>query len=139
MNLELIKSFKKELLKMKKQNLYTTQYQKRNFDLKMLNTIVLENVKTHEISELKTDGVFPYIGITPHVEMFLGQIKTDKAGFIITDETMQTSTKGVFAVGDVRTTPLRRVITAASDGAIGAVFAVKYLNNIDKQLFLCYA
>jgi thioredoxin reductase (NADPH) len=98
----------------------------------VVNTIVLENVKTHEISELKTDGVFPYIGITPHVEMFLGQIKTDKAGFIITDETMQTSTKGVFAVGDVRTTPLRQVITAASDGAIGAVFAVKYLNNIDK-------
>lgn len=98
----------------------------------VVNTIVLENVKTHEISELKTDGVLPYIGITPHVEMFLGQIKTDKAGFIITDETMQTSTKGVFAVGDVRTTPLRQVITAASDGAIGAVFAVKYLNNIDK-------
>src|SRR5574344_1558475 len=100
----------------------------------VVNTIVLENVKTHEISELKTDGVFPYIGITPHVEMFLGQIKTDKAGFIITDETMQTSTKGVFAVGDVRTTPLRQVITAASDGAIGAVFAVKYIEQLKEAL-----
>ena len=49
--------------------------------------------------------------------------------FIITDENMQTSIEGVFAVGDIRTTPLRQVITAAADGTIGAVNAIKYIEH----------
>lgn len=95
----------------------------------LVNTAVLENVKTKEISNLQVNGVFPYIGITPNVELFSGQLEQDASGFIITDETMATSVEGVFAVGDVRKTPLRQVITAASDGAIGAVFAVKYIET----------
>lgn len=95
----------------------------------LVNTIVLENVKTKEISNLPVNGVFPYIGITPNVENFSGQLEQDAAGFIITNETMSTSVDGVFAVGDVRKTPLRQVITAASDGAIGAVYAVKYIET----------
>lgn len=95
----------------------------------LVNTVVLENVKTKEISNLAVNGVFPYIGITPNVEQFSGQLEQDASGFIITDETMATSVEGVFAVGDVRKTPLRQVITAASDGAVGAVFAVKYIET----------
>lgn len=95
----------------------------------LVNTVVLENVKTKEISNLPVNGVFPYIGITPNVENFSGQLEQDAAGFIITNETMATSVDGVFAVGDVRKTPLRQVITAASDGAIGAVYAVKYIET----------
>lgn len=95
----------------------------------LVNTAVLENVKTKEISNLQVNGVFPYIGITPNVENFSGQLEQDASGFILTDETMATSVDGVFAVGDARKTPLRQVITAASDGAIGAVYAVKYLET----------
>lgn len=95
----------------------------------LVNTAVLENVKTKEITNLEVNGVFPYIGMTPNVENFSGQLEQDAAGFIITDETMSTSVEGVFAVGDVRKTPLRQVITAASDGAVGAVYAVKYLET----------
>ncbi len=95
----------------------------------LVNTAVLENVKTKEISNLQVNGVFPYIGMTPNVENISGQLEQDAAGFIITDETMATSVEGVFAVGDVRKTPLRQVITAASDGAVGAVYAVKYLET----------
>ena len=94
-----------------------------------VNTLVLENVKTNQISNLQTDGVFPYIGFSPNVEGFSGQLEQDEQGFIITDETMETSASGVFAVGDVRKTPLRQVITAAADGAIGAVYATKYLEK----------
>ena len=43
---------------------------------------------------------------------------------------MKTSVEGVYAIGDVRTTPLRQVITAAADGAIGAVYAVKYIESL---------
>ncbi len=99
----------------------------------LVNTAVLENVKTKEISNLPVNGVFPYIGITPNVENFSGQLEQDASGFIITDEAMETSVEGVFAVGDVRKTPLRQVITAASDGAVGAVFAVKYI-EIHKEV-----
>ena len=67
----------------------------------LVNTAVLENVKTKEISNLQVNGVFPYIGITPNVELFSGQLEQDASGFIITDETMATSVEGVFAVGDV--------------------------------------
>jgi len=96
----------------------------------LVNTVRLKNVKTGEAVELKTDGVFPYIGMTPNVDLFNGQLEQDARGFIVTDETMKTSQDGVFAVGDVRTTPLRQVITASADGAVGAVYAVKYLETL---------
>ena len=99
----------------------------------VVKNIVLENTKTGEITNLGVDGVFPYIGFSPNIQGINGQLKQDLNGFIITDETMQTSVAGVFAVGDVRKTPLRQVITAASDGATGAVYAGKYLESLEKS------
>lgn len=96
----------------------------------LVNNLILKNTKTDEMFNLAVDGVFPYIGITPNVENISGQITQDKAGFIITDETMKTSIDGVFAIGDVRKTPLRQVVTAASDGAIAGVYAVKYIESL---------
>ena len=73
--------------------------------------------------------------MTPNVENISGQLQQDARGFVVTDETMATSVDGIFAVGDVRTTPLRQVITAASDGAVGAVYAVKYLEtHVDSEV-----
>lgn len=92
-----------------------------------VKSLVLENVKSKELTNLSVDGVFPYIGISPNVDNFSGQITQDSKGFILTDDTMKTSIDGVFAVGDVRVTPLRQVITAAADGAISAVYASRYI------------
>lgn len=94
-----------------------------------VKSLVLGNVKSKETTNLAVDGVFPYIGISPNVDNFSGQIAQDSKGFILTDETMKTSVDGVFAVGDVRVTPLRQVITAASDGAISAVYASRYIES----------
>ncbi len=96
----------------------------------LVESVVVKNVKTDELSELSINGIFPYIGIAPNVDYINGQIEQDKSGFILTDETMKTSLDGVYAVGDVRKTPLRQVITAAADGAIGAVNAVKYVEAL---------
>lgn len=96
----------------------------------LVHTLVLENVKTKELSNLNINGVFPYIGMVPNVENISGQVEQNAGGFIVTDEAMKTSIDGVFAVGDVRVTPLRQVITAAADGAVGAVYAVKYLEAL---------
>ncbi|RAI11826.1 MAG: thioredoxin-disulfide reductase [Candidatus Melainabacteria bacterium] len=94
-----------------------------------VKSLVLENVKSKELTNLSVDGVFPYIGISPNVDNFSGQITQDSKGFILTDDTMETSIDGVFAVGDVRVTPLRQVITAAADGAISAVYASRYIES----------
>ena len=98
-----------------------------------VESFVVKNVKTGEETELNVDGVFPYIGFAPNVEYVNAQLKQDEAGFIITDEYMQTSVKGVYAIGDVRNTPLRQVITAAADGAIAGCFATKYLDEIKEK------
>lgn len=98
----------------------------------VVNSITIEDVKNGDTNIINTDGVFPYIGIIPNIDNFNGQLEQDKNGFIITDTTMATSVNGVFAVGDVRNTPLRQVITAASDGAIGACYAVKYIENLEQ-------
>lgn len=94
-----------------------------------VKSLVLENVKSKETTNLSVDGVFPYIGNSPNVDNFTGQITQDSKGFILTDDTMKTSIDGVFAVGDVRVTPLRQVITAAADGAISAVYASRYIES----------
>ena len=89
--------------------------------------IKIQNIQTEKIEEIETDGVFPYIGFKPNVDLFNGQINQTSQGFIETDSNMQTSIEGVYACGDVRNTPLRQVITAAADGAIAACSVVKYL------------
>lgn len=91
--------------------------------------ILLKDTQTDKTSKLDVDGIFPYIGISPNTELFSGQLNQDKYGFIITDTTMATSVDGVYAIGDVRNTPLRQVVTAASDGAIGATYALRYIEQ----------
>ncbi|MBR1487007.1 MAG: FAD-dependent oxidoreductase, partial [Synergistaceae bacterium] len=91
----------------------------------MVENIVLENVKTGEISSLPVAGVFMFVGQEPNDECVRGLVKSEKGGWIITDEKMETSVPGIFAAGDVRSKFLRQVITAASDGAIAAMAASK--------------
>lgn len=98
-----------------------------------VRSFVLKNVKTNETFEIETDGVFPYIGFSPNVDLFNAQVQQNEAGFIITNDCMETSVNGVFAVGDVRTTPLRQVITAAADGAVAGCYAVKYLEKVAEK------
>ena len=93
----------------------------------LVKSILIKNTKTGDISELNTDGVFPYIGIIPNVNYITGQLAQDSRGFIQTDLTMKTSLDGVYAIGDVRNTPLRQVITAVSDGAVAGVYCAKYV------------
>ena len=98
--------------------------------------IILQDLKTNESKELKVDGVFPYIGFSPNIDGFNGQIKQNQQGFIETDINMQTSVEGVYAIGDVRNTPLRQVITAAADGAIAACSAVHYIEKVKEEIVI---
>ena len=120
------RAFKNEKLEF----IYDTVVNKINGD-GVVKSATIENVKTHEVNDLAIDGIFPYIGFEPNADLFAGQVKQDKNGFIMVDEAMQTSVKGVYAIGDVRVTPLRQVITAAADGAIAAVYAGRYIETLE--------
>lgn len=120
------RAFKNEKLEF----IYDTVVNKINGD-GVVKSATIENVKTHEVKDLAIDGIFPYIGFEPNADLFAGQVKQDKNGFIMVDEAMQTSVKGVYAIGDVRVTPLRQVITAAADGAIAAVYAGRYIETLE--------
>ena len=96
---------------------------------KLVEKLIIKNVKTDEISELSVDGVFPYIGFSPNVDLLNGKIEQDEQGFIRCNSNLETNIEGVFVAGDVRVTPLRQVVTAAADGAVAGCSAVKYLEN----------
>lgn len=87
----------------------------------------LEDTQTGAQTELACDGVFAAIGRVPETALFQGMLELDAQGYIQADETTRTNLPGVFAVGDVRTKPLRQIITAAADGAVAAHFADHYL------------
>jgi thioredoxin reductase (NADPH) len=91
--------------------------------------VKVKDVNSGEEKTIAVDGVFIYVGLNPNTENFGRWLKLDELGFILTDENMQTNIPGVFAVGDVRATPLRQIVTAASDGAIAAIAAGKYIRS----------
>lgn len=94
-----------------------------------VNRLVLENVKTSQISEMQVDGVFIYIGTEPNLLICDLDFETDEKGFLVTDDQMRTSVPGIFAAGDVRSKMLRQIVTAVGDGAIAAVLAEKYIDR----------
>lgn len=92
--------------------------------------ITVENCLNGSKERYDVDGVFIAVGIRPVSEVFDGLAERDKAGYLIAGEDTKTSTPGVFAAGDVRTKPLRQIVTAVADGA-NAVYAVQeYLTGI---------
>jgi len=97
----------------------------------VVEKVLLRDVRTGEISELATNGVFVFIGTNPNTEFLPSGIKLTEDGYIITNEEMETSLPGVFAAGDARHKMLRQVVTAASDGAIAAVSAQKYIEELE--------
>lgn len=90
----------------------------------------VKNLKTGEESEIQANGCFIWIGILPNTEFIKGAVKTDESGFILVDTKMQTNVPGVFAIGDVRDTPLRQIATAVGDGAMASVCAEHYVENL---------
>lgn len=94
-----------------------------------VNGVITKNVKTGEISRTDLDGVFVFNGYEPVTGPYEGLVDTDTSGYIVTDERMRTKTPGLYAAGDIRTTPLRQVITACADGAVAATDAVSFLDG----------
>lgn len=96
--------------------------------------VKVTGVKTHNNQtgtdgELAADGVFIYVGNIPLTKPFTDLGILDKQGWIKTDNVMKTSVQGVFAIGDVRETPLRQIATAVGDGAIAGQQVYQYIKS----------
>lgn len=87
----------------------------------------IRNLKTNEVTSLKVDGVFPYVGHIPNTSLFTGLLDLDENGYIIADERTRTKIPGVFAAGDVVDHVYRQAITAAGEGCKAAMEAVWFL------------
>lgn len=90
----------------------------------------IKNIKDETEREILVDGVFISIGRSPETTLFKDQIALDDNGYVVADETTKTNLPGVFAVGDVRTKPVRQIATAVADGATVSHFVEEYLTTI---------
>ena len=91
--------------------------------------VKIKNLKTGEITDYPCQGVFFFVGMVPGTECVKGQMELDQRGWIHTNDRMETSVDGVFAVGDVRDKYLRQVSTAIGDGATAATAAERYIEE----------
>ena len=96
---------------------------------KRVSSVIVENVKTGEISEHEFGGVFIYVGLEPVSEFVKDLGITNEAGWIVTDNHMKTAISGIYAIGDVREKNLRQVTTAVGDGAIAGQEVYKYITE----------
>ncbi|MDD6384921.1 MAG: thioredoxin-disulfide reductase [Streptococcus hyointestinalis] len=91
--------------------------------------VLVENVKTDELSEHAFGGIFIYVGMNPASHMVSDLGITDENGWVITDTDMTTSVPGVFAIGDVRQKDLRQIATAVGEGAIAGQGVYHYITE----------
>lgn len=94
-----------------------------------VQSIEIENVQTGDVTEYPTDAVFIFAGMNPVTEL-VEMLPKDEAGYIKTDDNMQTLIPGMYAAGDIRSKSFRQVVTAVSDGAIAAHSAGEFVRNL---------
>ncbi|AHI53540.1 thioredoxin reductase [Spiroplasma sabaudiense Ar-1343] len=94
-----------------------------------VQAVVVKNLKTNVTEKIEVAGIFPLIGSDPITDFVKELPILNETNNIITDVEMKTSISGLFAVGDVRNTPLKQIATAVGDGAIAAQKAIDYCDN----------
>lgn len=94
-----------------------------------VSSVLIENTETGEQSEIPAEGVFIYVGMVPNSQMVAQLGVTNEEGWIVTNERMETTVPGLFAVGDVRLKHLRQIATAVGDGSIAGQAAYEYLQT----------
>ncbi|WP_311164333.1 thioredoxin-disulfide reductase [Streptococcus cristatus] len=98
-------------------------------DDRRVTSVVFENVKTGQSSELDFGGVFIYVGLDPVSDFVKDLGICDEAGWIVTDQHMKTAIDGIYAIGDVRQKDLRQITTAVGDGAVAGQEVYKYITE----------
>jgi thioredoxin reductase (NADPH) len=100
-----------------------------------VESVTVQNLNDNSVQKIQTDGIFIFAGMIPQTELF-ENLEKDQQGYIITDEKMQTSQKGIFCAGDVRSKSFRQIVTATSDGAIASHSASEYIKELNNEVYL---
>ncbi len=95
-----------------------------------VHSVVIKNVKTEEVSELDFGGIFIYVGLDPMTESVADLGITDEAGWVVTNEKMETSKAGIYAIGDIRQNQLRQIATAVGNGAVAGQEVYNYITEL---------
>lgn len=99
-------------------------------DDQKVTKVQTHNNQTGEDGEMQADGVFIYVGNVPMTAPFKNLDILDEQGWVITNDKLATKLPGVFAVGDVRETPLRQIATAVGDGALAGQEVFHYVDSL---------
>jgi thioredoxin reductase (NADPH) len=95
-----------------------------------VDSITVKNRQTNKEKKIDVSGVFIYVGFLPNSKFLEGVVELDNSGYVITDENMQTSLPGIYAVGDVRSKKVRQIDTACGEGTIAAISARDYIRDL---------
>jgi len=98
-----------------------------------VRSVKVRNVKTGEESVLDTDGVFIFIGHYPNTTLFRGQLDMDEAGYLLTNDQMQTSAPGVFAAGEIQDPVWRQIATSVGQGTAAAIACTRWLEANEEE------
>jgi thioredoxin reductase (NADPH) len=82
---------------------------------------------------VETNNVFVAIGQIPCNNPFKDLVELDARGFVITNDNMETSCAGVYAVGDTRVKDIRQVVTALGDASVASVYINRYIQSLNRN------
>ncbi|KYG90655.1 thioredoxin-disulfide reductase [Metasolibacillus sp. FSL H7-0170] len=104
-----------------------------NEDNGKVGSVTLTSTVDGTETDVKTDGVFVYIGMVPLTAPFTHLNILNEAGYVVTNEKMETAVPGIFAAGDVRDKMLRQIVTATGDGSIAAQSAQHFVEELKEK------
>ena len=96
-------------------------------DGRAIDSVVIEDLETHERKTLPCGGVFVFAGMRPNLELFEGVFDLDRFGYVKVDDEMHTNVPGVFAAGDIISKRYRQMTTAVSDGTVASITLAREL------------
>ena len=99
-----------------------------------VGSVTLQSTVDGAESDFATDGVFVYIGMLPLTKPFESLGILNDAGYIVTNDNMETTVPGIFAAGDVREKSLRQIVTATGDGSIAAQAVQHYVEELLEKI-----
>jgi thioredoxin reductase (NADPH) len=97
---------------------------------KTVASITAKERQTDKEQTIDVQGIFVYIGFLPNTNFLQGVVNLDPAGCVITDDNMQTSVRGIYAAGDVRSKKIRQITNACGEGTIAAIAARDYIKEL---------